>query len=68
MLGQMIKRVREATGGALLQLQTDLNTLNDLNDYSRHFHHGNAQPTATPNEEELRTHAGRAIAYVQGNT
>jgi wobble nucleotide-excising tRNase len=67
MLGAMIELVRKSTGGALDTLKADLSTLEDLNNYSRSFHHGDSQPSSAPNETELRTFACRALDYVRGS-
>lgn len=64
MLGQMIARIRDATTGPLTSLKAGLTTLDDLNTYSRPFHHGGATPV--PNEPELQTKVQLAITYVQG--
>jgi len=67
MLGEMMRLIRESTSGELNALKGSLSTLDDLNTYSRRFHHGDAQPVPAPNETELRTFAGRAINYVRGS-
>ncbi|MDK2464139.1 MAG: hypothetical protein QI223_05150, partial [Candidatus Korarchaeota archaeon] len=65
-LGDMIQRIREErrTQPDLLT-DIDLQELEELNEYSRGFHHGGGR-TGPVDDAELRAYAERALALVQG--
>lgn len=65
MLGKMIAKIREAQAAPLNLLQLQLSELEDINDYSKRFHHGGPGAPPTPNEAELFAYVERAFKFVQ---
>lgn len=65
--GAFIREIREApVDDALRTLQPRADDLDQLNTFTRRFHHSDAGgPPSTTTEAELRTWAQRAIAFVQ---
>jgi hypothetical protein len=70
-LGDLIKRIRDASPGTpLAAAQPLLNELDDINDYSKKYHHqqnplGVAGADAEPIDDgELRAFVKRALAFV----
>ncbi len=65
-LGDFIKKVHNATGGVpLVGMACKLQELEQLNDYSKGFHHASATAVLRPTDAELRIWVIRALAFVQ---
>jgi wobble nucleotide-excising tRNase len=65
MLGDIITRARESKATEpIAALKKDLLDLEGINDYSKRFHHPSNE---TPNDQELRTFAQRAIQLNRGS-
>ncbi|MGG4553042.1 AAA family ATPase [Paenibacillus humicus] len=67
-LGDFIKKVRTATKEPLLQMTSHLVDLEEINDYSKRFHH-DRDPYSQPepiNEIELEAYVKRTLNLIQG--
>ena len=66
-LGDFIGRVRDAGPGSPLGgLAQKLKELEEVNEYSKRFHHTSTTPVPRPNDAELQAWVNRALAIVQG--
>jgi wobble nucleotide-excising tRNase len=66
-LGDMIKDIRESKNGEpTYHLKKHLDDLNDLNDYSKAYHHSNPNHLEVPiNTEELRNYVIRTLQLIK---
>ena len=67
-LGDMIRKIREATPPSpLAEQQASLVDIEDINDYSKDFHHDQSQTTADVSSidaSELETYVKRTLRFV----
>jgi hypothetical protein len=65
-LGKIISKIREAEDGQpLSEMKTVLGELEDINDYSKRFHHADVRAGGPVNDTELRSYVARALKLIR---